>query len=125
MPEMTFAYGVATVEFAHRPLRRSGDRSASRPQVRERDSAASAYVYGKGLLTRRVYPLTVPVDDTELAALRSFVETTVDGVRHPFTWNDHDSTARTVRLESPSLRHRRIGPDRHIAELTLIEQEAL
>ncbi|TLM66000.1 MAG: hypothetical protein FDZ69_07405 [Deltaproteobacteria bacterium] len=116
-----FVKGLVTLQFNQDPQRPAAS-AVSLHQVLEIDSAGAVYVYGKSSLQRGRYRLTFNrITDEVLADLLAFVETTVAGVRHTFTWYDHADVARTVRLTSPTVEHSNIGPNRHQVEIELTE----
>lgn len=120
-----FTYGATTVQFARDPARPGGI-APRLPQQRERDSDGAVYVYAKTAEGRTAHRLRFDghnaVDDATLAALKSFLRTTVLGVRRSFTWTDHLGTERTVRFQSPRLNWRPVGPDRNAVEILLEEE---
>ncbi len=63
------------------------------------DSLGNRYVVDRSAVTVRPVVLTFPrVTAAELAALRTFLYTTVAGARTKFTWTDSAAVAHTVRL---------------------------
>jgi len=119
-----FVSGAITVQFNSDPARPGGLQPQAR-QLREFDSGGAVRVYTKGadrLTTHRLlFSGYNAIDGTTLTALRSFLQTTVLGIRKTFTWVDHLDVPRTVRFVSPRLSSREIGPDRHAIEILLEE----
>ena len=116
-----FVSGATTLQFNQDPVR-PYRRGMQLHQVRGKDSDGADYIYTKSTLKRATFRISFPgLTDTVLASLRSFVETTVDGVRNSFVWYDYADTARTVRLAKPRIEHTNTGPDRNRVEIELIE----
>ena len=119
-----FVSGATTVQFNRDPVRPGGLQAQAR-QLREFDSSGASRVYTKGatkLITHRLlFSGHNAIDGATLAALRSFLQTTVLGVRKTFTWVDQLDVSRSVRFVSPKLASREIGPDRHAIEILLEE----
>lgn len=120
-----FVKAGTTLQFNQDPVRDGGMRTVELVQVTSKDSAGNHYAYNRRTLFRKVWPLTFPgLSDDALNDLLSFFATTVDGVRHPFTWYDHAGTSRTVRLSTPNLQISPAGPGRHRVVIDLTEDVA-
>lgn len=116
-----FVSGATTVQFNQDPQRPANTELVLR-QLRGFDSSGDLYVQNRSSLQRGRYRLVFNrASDAVVSDLLSFVQNTVVGIRHSFTWYDHADTARTVRLAEPSIEHRIIGPNRNQVEIELTE----
>ncbi len=120
-PATLFVHALGSVLFPWAP-QRPQRRLISRAQLRDRDSAAASYVYGKSLTDRADLQLVFPrVDTATLQILLIWVRTTVRGTAETFNWIDHNKTQHSARLRTPRISHRQTGPDRHLVEIDLQE----
>lgn len=119
-PTNAFIHSGGSVFFPC-PPQRPARRTLRRNQLRDIDSNADPYVYKKGgdrAERRLVFPR---VDAATLQALILWIRSAACGIARPFLWADHAGVIHNVRLLDSGLRHRQVGPDRHLVEIALEE----
>jgi len=120
-PAVSFVHALGSVLFPW-PPQRPQQRTVNRAQLRELDSAADAYVYGKSLTDRAALQLVFPrVDTATLQSLLTWVRATVRGTAETFIWIDHNKVQHNARLRTPRIKHLQTGPNRHLVEIALEE----
>jgi len=120
-PAVSFVHALGRVQFPW-PPQRPQQRTVNRAQLRELDSAADAYVYGKSLTDRAALQLVFPrVDTATLQSLLTWVRATVRGTAETFIWIDHNKVQHNARLRTPRIKHLQTGPNRHLVEIALEE----
>ena len=109
-------YSTITLSKVIFPLRRP----QTKVQVIERTAGGAIQVENLGVtLHTRVLPMA-RMTDAEVAALRTWHDTTANGAVNTFTFVDEDSTSHTVRWIDDTLDPPEVAPGgRHNAEITL------
>ncbi len=111
---------AAVVQFSCNPLRGCGE-SAHRFQSSGFDSDGAPYVYSKNRTQHRQCPQVYPHQSAAvLAAFVTFLQSR-NGDKTPFTWDDHNAVAHTVRFTTGSVKYNETSPGKYRIEFQVSE----